>query len=269
MRLKKKIKKLFGVALWSIFLTGVAVLLGFADYEQNDTVCRNLLIRINYGQSDKLVTEADIDSLIRLSSGKIIGKPLWGINTERIERSVARQPYVSRVHVYETFPGDVIVDITQRQPVLRIISVSNNSIYVGDQGELFPVNPDYPVRVLVASGAIPDSLFPDKSGKTGSHKPDSGGVSPVLVDLFRIALCISHDAFFKAQIDQIYVTRNGEFELIPKVGDHIILLGNSEDLEDKFQRLFVFYRKGLNQIGWNKYNIINIKYRNQVVCSKI
>ncbi len=61
----------------------------------------------------------------------------------------------------------------------------------------------------------------------------------------------------------------GDVELFPKVGNHVILMGRVSDLEDKFQRLYVFYRMGLNKVGWNKYNVINIKYKNQVVCSNI
>ena len=79
---------------------------------------------------------------------------------------------------------------------------------------------------------------------------------------------ITHDKFLKAQIGQIYVNEFNEFELIPRIGSHVILLGKAEDLDDKFRRLYAFYRFGLNKIGWNKYSVINIKYKNQVVCSK-
>ncbi len=269
MRLKKKLQNILELVLWGLLFAGAGVLVGFADYHQNGTLCRNILIKMNYGQADMLVTEADIDSLIPTSSGKIVGKPLWAINTERIERSVSAQPYVSGVHVYETFAGDVFVQVSQRQPVLRVISESNYTVYIGSQGELFPINPDYPARVLIASGKIPDSSFHSMPDGGKQMLIDPIGHSPVLADLFRIAFFISNDPFFKAQIDQIYVNRNGEYELIPKVGDHLILLGKCDDLGDKFQRLFVFYKKGLNQIGWNKYNYINIKYKNQVVCSTI
>ena len=75
--------------------------------------------------------------------------------------------------------------------------------------------------------------------------------------------------FLKAQIEQVYVDKTGEFELFPRVGNHIIVFGNAEDIDKKFERLLIFYRNGLSKTGWNKYNVINIKYENQVVCSKI
>jgi cell division protein FtsQ len=84
-----------------------------------------------------------------------------------------------------------------------------------------------------------------------------------------MASYITRDKFLKAQIEQVFVEPNGEFELIPRVGNHIIIFGGPDNMEDKFDRLFVFYRNGLSRIGWTRYNVINIKYRNQVVCSKI
>lgn len=91
----------------------------------------------------------------------------------------------------------------------------------------------------------------------------------VMNNLYKLSAFITKDKFLKAQIEQIYVDPNGEFELIPRVGTHTILMGRADNLEDKFERLFVFYRMGLSKTGWSRYNIINIKFKDQVVCSKI
>jgi len=269
MRLKKKIQRVLRFILWGALFTGAAVLLGFADYEQNGTICRSLHYTFDYGEADVLITEADADSLILSVAGKIKGKPLYQINTEKIERVLRMYPYVADVHVYGTLAGDIFVNIYQREPVIRIITESNKNYYIGSKGVLLPFHPDYPVRVVVASGAIPDSIFVKPERRSKRPPVDSIGSSPLLSDLYKLALYIHRDPFLKAQVEQIYVNHQGDYELIPKLGNHLILLGNTEDLEDKFNRLMVFYKQGLNQIGWNKYNIINIKYKNQVVCSKL
>jgi cell division protein FtsQ len=78
---------------------------------------------------------------------------------------------------------------------------------------------------------------------------------------------IDKNDFLKAQIEQIYLNDEKEFELIPKIGNNTILFGDTEDMKEKFEKLIVFYRKGLNTIGWNKYKFINLKFKNQIVCS--
>jgi cell division protein FtsQ len=52
------------------------------------------------------------------------------------------------------------------------------------------------------------------------------------------------------------------------VGNHRILLGQIEYYRENLEKLKLFYEKGLNQMGWNQYSIINLKYKNQVVCTK-
>ena len=269
MRLKKKIRRIFDFILLGLFLTGVGLLLGFVDYEQNGTLCKRVDITMLYGEAEILVTESDIDSLIRQQSGVIQGLPLWMINTETLEHAITRQPFVIKANVFETYPGDLYIHVYQRQPALRILTETSQSYYIGEEGVILPINPSYPARVLIASGYISDGCFFNNPPGSDLQQADSASSSNLLSDLFKLAQFVNRNPFFKAQIEQIYVNKDGEFELIPKVGDHIVLLGNVENLEDKFQRLFVFYQRGLNQFGWNKYNVINIKYKNQVICSKI
>ena len=59
-----------------------------------------------------------------------------------------------------------------------------------------------------------------------------------------------------------------EFELIPSVGNHSVLIGDVNDLGEKFSKLKIFYREGLNHTGWSQYSEINLKYRNEVYCTK-
>ncbi len=269
MAIKKKILKALKITVWVILISGAGTLVGYASYEHNGTTVRNLLVTLDYGQADILVTRHDIDSLILAANGRVTGEYLWQLNTEKIEGPIRRQPYVDEAHVYATNSGDVYVDVIQRQPILRIITKSYSNCYLDGHGKLLPINPNYPARVLVATGCIPDSVIKHPPGSLDKLLADSNDRASSLSSLFRLAIFIYSHPFFKSQIEQIYVDEQGEAELIPKVGNHVILMGRVNDLEDKFQRLYVFYRMGLNKVGWNKYNVINIKYKNQVVCSKI
>jgi cell division protein FtsQ len=79
---------------------------------------------------------------------------------------------------------------------------------------------------------------------------------------------IEQSEFWKAQIEQINVTKDGQVELVPRVGNHLLLLGTPDDVENKLDRLMNFYRNGLDNVGWNKYRTISVAYENQVVCKK-
>jgi cell division protein FtsQ len=92
--------------------------------------------------------------------------------------------------------------------------------------------------------------------------------SATLKNVLRLTHYIHSNAFWNAQIEQIAVTNENEFQLVPKIGNHIIEFGAAENIEEKFSKLQTFYKEGLNYVGWNNYKTINLKFDNQVVCTK-
>ena len=47
-----------------------------------------------------------------------------------------------------------------------------------------------------------------------------------------------------------------------------VAIGDGSRLRQKFFKLETLYREGFRQKGWNQYEIINLKYHNQVICTK-
>ena len=74
------------------------------------------------------------------------------------------------------------------------------------------------------------------------------------------------DEFWKAQITQLSVTKDGNISVIPEVGNHIIDFGIATDVETKLNKIKILYQKILPAKGWGKYKVISVKYRNQIVC---
>ena len=266
----KKFLKIFEIAAWVLMTGGLFALLGFTAIEHNNEVCKKYIIRVDYGKADVLVTEGDIYTVVKATGNLLKGQHLGSIDFERIEREIKRQSYVADAEAYMTLDGVVEIDVVQRQPILRIFNEKGESFYLDGLGNLMPLNPAFSARVLVATGSIMEPFSKKVCYLTDSvRKKDSMEYHSVMNNLYKLSAFITKDKFLKAQIEQIYVDPNGEFELIPRVGTHIILMGRADNLEDKFERLFVFYRMGLSKTGWSRYNIINIKFKNQVVCSKI
>jgi len=264
----KKIKKILKISIWGLLIAGVAVLLGFIEVEQSDRPIRKILINITYGKADKLITASDIDSVLKKNKGEVKGKPLGMINTAEIANLIRKQAYVSKVKVYETNEGYLKIEILQREPILRIINQNQEGFYLDREGNPLPLNPGFPAHVLVANGFIKDSYIKNPKLRA-SLSSDPKRSDSLLSGLFKLALFLIQDPYFKTAIDQVYVNERQEIELIPWKGNHVVLLGNVDDLEEKLHKLYIFYTKGLDEIGWNKYQMINIKYKNQVICSKL
>ncbi len=264
----KRLKGILKIVIWVILVAGAVVLLAFTNIEQSGSRIKRVNVFVAYGQSDVLITPAIIDTMIRNHKGELKGKSMDYVNTAALANLLRKEPYVKRVDVYETNDGYLNIDVVQREPVLRIVNQLQEGFYIDREGNALPLHPEYPAHVLVANGFITDSFL--RNPKLKASLPEAGCKKDSLIDrLYTLAMVLSGDAFFRNTFNQVYVNEQKEFELVPKKGNHIVLLGNTDDLEEKLGKLLVFYNKGLNEIGWNKYHVINIKYKNQVICSKL
>jgi cell division protein FtsQ len=130
---------------------------------------------------------------------------------------------------------------------VRVLNNRGQDFYVDSHGEIL-VQHSLAVQLPVATGYIDRRFASD--------------------ELLRLVRAIDASEFWKAQVEQIDVTEDGEIRLVPRVGDHLLILGSVDDVERKLERLMNFYEKGLDNIGWNKYRSISVAYDNQVVCKK-
>ncbi len=131
-----------------------------------------------------------------------------------------------------------------------------------------PISPNYTAPLIVANGNIMNSYVERKIRDNDAEVIDTNSVKPVINQIFDLAKFIINDPFWSQQLEQISINEESEIELIPRVGNHRILLGNGMNLEEKFWKLMIFYKEGLSKTGWNDYSYINLKFQNQVVCSK-
>ncbi len=262
-------KKTFKIILWIIIIAGIIVVGGFINIEKKKTICKKFEVNINYDNSYPLITVDDIKDKVYKLYDSVVGKRLVDIDIEKIESIVNQVKYVAKGDVYTTLRGNLEINIIQRKPIVRIINRKNQSFYIDQTGVLFPLGKEYSARVIIANGNIKESLNDTTKLYCFEEFSELNILNlSTLQKIYLLATYIDRDDFLKAQIEQIYVNKSSEFELIPKVGRHVIIFGDIDNMEKKFNKLLVFYKEGLNKTGWDKYKVINLKYDNQVVCSK-
>jgi cell division protein FtsQ len=157
----------------------------------------------------------------------------------------------------------------QRNPIVRIVNKNDEQFYIDQTGTFMPVSDRYTPPALVANGYIFNTYAELKVGyRFQSNDTTQAQLPRTIEQVYALAKFIEADTFWTANAEQIYVNEQQELELIPRFGDHRILVGDTTAMADKFNRLMVFYRDGLNKTGWNNYNLINLKFKGQVVCTK-
>ncbi|MDR2969494.1 MAG: cell division protein FtsQ [Tannerellaceae bacterium] len=232
----------------SFFLAGYLFFVSFLFAEKRpEKACEEIMIAVKDSLNKHFVNERDILDLLKRADMNPLHKPMNHINTESIEKELMNNQMIANVEVYKTPSGKIKLEIEQKLPILRVIS-GGGSYYVDNKGSAMPVSSRYVAHVPVASGNIEKEL--------------------ALNDLYKFALFLQDNDFWNSQIGQIYVRSDSEVELIPTVGNHRIVLGTLDEFEEKLDNLQLFYKQAIPKIGWEKYGIINLKYKDQIVCTK-
>lgn len=263
-------KKILRITFWVLLVAGFTTLFAFVQKQEDELLCSKLNITIlrDTLRENYFVEEDDIRDLIAQRFGQIENAPVKKVDVNYLERLMYTNPWIAHAEVYQSIDGTVDIEIEQRQAILRIINSAGESYYVDTQGRLMLWSADYTSRILIASGNIPDKYSDKYVARPVEINNDTLKTPSLLGDLYTMAKFILADEFWSAHIEQIYVNANEEIELVPKVGNHKIIFGGADEMAEKFWKLKVFYQEGLNYIGWENYHTLNLKFKDQVVCSK-
>lgn len=225
------------------FVAAVTVL----NKPKEGLVCNGIEVYVEDSLQTGLIKEKEVKRMLDERKCNPLGKLMSDVSLKQIDSVLSKNPYVEDVTSYKTPGGKVCISVRQRFPILHVMPDNGPSYYLDRTGRQMPKS-SYCANLVVATGHI----TPQYARR----------------NLVRLGRIVQENEFWNNQIQQIYVAENGEVELIPRVGEHTILLGPPARVEEKLARLKEFYTKGLNKVGWNKYSTINLKYDNQVICKK-
>lgn len=244
---------------WVAFLALVAVILYSAIGKKKNSFADGVEVVVNPLESgDKLISERDVrQALLRSFGNTLEGTELALLEVERMERVLEEDPFVLDAEAYVDQHNVLHMTITQREPLVRVLDNNGGNYYLDRNGAKMPASKNFAARVIVATGNI-SAYTPEFLKKKKSS----------LKDLFNLTQTVLKDDFTASFIQQIHVNNAGEFILVPLIGDQKIVLGSTRRLDDKLNRLKVFYQEGMPYEGWRKYETINLKYSGQVVCRR-
>ncbi len=254
-------------AIWIITLIYLIVAFGFVDDRFENQLCNRIKISVRDSVNTRFLSDGDIHKIIERNGINYLGIPLNEIDLTGIEDAVSTNQLIKECKAYTGINGTLQVEILQRQPLVRVIEASGRGYYIDREGNILNLSSRYTPHILVVNGRFNTSI---KIGEpVNVLKLDDSKSNRLLKDIYELSVFIENNELWHAQIVQVYVNTSHEYELIPRIGPHVILLGTLTDYQVKFDKLEVFYKEGLNNVGWNQYIKINLKYKDQIVCSKI
>ena len=204
-------------------------------------------VAVEFAEGNNLFMDYQMVNKLLIQNGKSVkNQPKSVIDLQRLEANVRQHPMVEYVTVYLTVDGLLKTKIKQRTPIARI-EANNQSYYIDSQAKIMPLSDNHSARVMLVSGDI------DEKDNDEIHE---------------LATAILEHKFLKKQIVGIQKTSHDEYILNSRIGDQKISLGKIENLKQKFKNLESFFNKTMRDNSIDKYVTINLKFDNQVVCTK-
>ena len=239
--MKKLLTYLFFLAL----LSGLTFLYAFSSTRNAAKKVVDVVIEFKEG-SNYFLSQKMVDKLLIQNRKEVKNQSKSIIDLQGLEVNIVSNPYIEEATVFLTIDGVLKTTVRQRTPIARM-QLGKSSYYIDKQGERMPLSTNYSARVILV---------------TGVSKTDNFATITQLVNR------ILADDFLKKEVVGIHKTQNEEFILSVRSGKYKIELGTIKQVDVKFKKLKAFYNKAFVDKTIEKYKTINLKFHNQVVCTK-
>lgn len=216
--------------------------------------CGRISVSIQDSLSKSFISIAEIE---RMVADSVLGRRLDEINTTAIEKNLTKSGAISTAEAFTVYPDEFRVVVTQREPVLRL-KTADSDFYCDRNGFILPVSGAKALDLPVVTGTLPYRLT------TGPTEGTEAG--NWLEQLLSFSERVRNNAYWSDEIEQIEVSRDGNMTLYLRKRHFRILFGTATDLDDKFEKMAVFYKTILPTEEGAGYKEVNIKYKNQIIC---
>jgi len=242
--------------LWSIGAAALIVLFVVAWKAKNEKQLTDIQVELVGESAQALFMDEIAIRAILNEQGVHVGVPVDKVNLTQLEQFIEKTEWVKNAEFFINNKLVLEAKIEQRIPIARVFTASGSSFYIDNEGWRLPLKQLTVLNLPVFTG------FPTDQPKLS--KPDS----VLLKEVLFFAKTIQKDSFFMAQVAQVNIEPNGHFQMVPTLGDHLVLLGTVDQLEDKLNRLFTFYKNVWVGSGINAYQVIDCRFDHQVVALK-
>ena len=243
--------------VWLAIGAGTIVLLVAAIKKKDAQHCSGVSITIEGVDNNFFVDKKDIlNSITTEVGGNAAGKRVSAFDLRKLEAELQKDIWVKSSQLFFDNNNRLVVKVLEREPVARVFTTSGTTFYIDSSLTMLPLSEKFSARLPVFTSFPSDKMVLSHADST------------LLKNILTASMAILKDRFGMALIDQIDITPQRNFEMIPKIGNTIIIFGDATDVEEKLKKLLLFYRQVIVKAGWNKYSEVNVQFKGQVVAKR-
>ncbi len=242
-----------------LIASGILVLvffiaIGFSGKKQAKKHVNEVVVKIVNQENNYFIDDLEIMDLVNAENTDfLLGLRLEQLNLKELEKRVRKHPFVKEVQVFKDLKGNLLVEVIQTRAIARIYNSKGKDFYIGEEGHILPVTAKYTARVPLVE--VKNNPFKD-----GNLLDTEKGEK-----LFNLLTFIDGNKFWNAQIAHLFIDRDFEATMLTQVSKQKVEFGALENIEKKFRKLDVCYKKLLPVKGWNAYDTVSLKFNGQIV----
>ena len=231
-----------------IKIIGLLLLVGglfaFSNLRNNDRKVVEPHIEF-LGENKLFITDETVSKLLILNQRPVAEQPKEIIDLNELESALNSNPMIKKAEVFMSVNGELSAEIEQKRPIARVNT--NASYYIDDEGSFMPLSSNYSARVPLVTGNVKENE---------------------LETVFQFAKAVDEDEFLKKHVIAIRQNDDKTIDFKLRKSDFIVHLGTLNKLEKKINNFKAFYQKALKDKILGRYNVVNLKFDKQVICTK-
>ncbi len=233
---------------------GLMLFLVFSISNKLNSNIEKLNISIDQSSSKKkLITSKEVRAILKYELGYDVSiAEVRQLDLFKLEKTLLENDRIEATKLYLDKHNVLHVTITQKKPIVRVDVTNGPDYYLDYNGDRVPVTEVF--RVPVVTGHVDEYSMTYKRQK--KHNLNA---------VLEVARKVNDDSFLLALVEQIHIDKQDEITLVPKVGRDKILLGQADDLDEKIYKLKTYYERGLKNIGLDKFDELDLKYKGQII----
>ena len=241
----RKFLQYTGVILLAAALVAAVV---WINYLRPCEVCPDVRVTIINGNAVQFVTSSGVMRQLNEMGLNPVGKRTNQVNTDIIEKRLAKSEFIETVECYFDLNGVLNVMAWQLVPCMRVFDEQEGeSYYVNREGKRMTAQGRYHIDVPVVAGHF-DERFPPTR-------------------LLPIMDYVAADEVLSALVSMYFLRDTSNFCIVPTIAGHIVNMGSPEGYDSKFKKLMLFYSEVMPHKGWNTYSEITLKWDYQIVAT--
>jgi cell division protein FtsQ len=201
---------------------------------------------IEFAENENFITLEKVNKLLIQNYGNVTGIPKVKLDLDNVEKRLDTNPMIAKAEVFTTVDGKLKAVIKQRKPIARVYEGSS-SYYIDYEGKKMPLSDNYTARVPLVTGEL--------------HLVEKER-------LHKLLRYIHDDDFLKKNIIGVAVNETGGIVMENRAYDYDIFLGAATNIEKKFNNYKAFLQDAVKDTLIEQYKTINLKFTQQVVCTK-